>query len=239
MREWMSAFEKAKRLILQNEQLDFQGRGAPQITTTTASETDNSVETGAAASGSPPKESSLIDNISTTAPLQPQKPSIVMLSSSPESDKTSLAQSTSLTPLLVWEASRASLNSESTTTTTASPPMSPAQPAQSFASAMNANPATPMAPTSSSWGIPWALVPSMFQTGGEEAEIPPTPNSPHLPSFTDSDGHQVVWPTRIDDANVPKVDLVGYPVGLDTRNKELRHLFGGVGANEVVLSGMV
>jgi hypothetical protein len=196
----------------------------------------------------------------TKKATEEERPSIVMLSTSAENDPNSLTQSTSLTPLLVWEASRASMGVNSTNGTT-SLPSSPAT--QSFSAAAisldatlsnhanekdvsstvngnssNNNPAT--AP-SSSWGIPWALVPSMFQGGSTDdisSELPPTPGgSPNVPAITDSEGHQVIWPTRVDDSNVPKVDLIGYPPWLDTRNKELRQLFGGVGSNEIVLSG--
>lgn len=287
MREWMASFEKAKRLMLQTEQLDYNKGGTTNLTSNTASNsTATLVTTTTSDAETSTSPTSLLDNTSkskattsvdelpvisinqstnsdTVPSKEVEKPSIVMLSTSAENDPNSLTQSTSLTPLLVWEASRASMGVNATNGTT-SAPSSPIN--QSFSAAAisldatlsqhndkdnasvststttNTNGATTVpSTTSSSWGIPWALVPSMFQGGSSDdisSELPPTPGaSPNVPAMTDSDGHQVIWPTRVDDSNVPKVDLVGYPLWLDTRNKELRQLFGGVGPNEVVLSG--
>lgn len=272
MREWMAAFEKAKRLMLQT---DFKS----ERTNTNISVIDNDSTTTLAAADSisnlsvKSKPTTMVDELpaivnntnttDTTITTEfVEKPSIVMLSTSPENDQQSLTQSTSLTPLLVWEASRAAMNPNNTSnniTSSGSPPTSPVT--QSFSAAAKSLDATlkdysekeqvvsaiatttntTTATSSSSWGIPWALVPSMFQSGSSDDisnELPPTPGgSPNVPAVTDSDGHQVIWPTRVDDSNVPKVDLIGYPATLDARNRELRHLFGGVGANEVVLSG--
>ncbi|CEP12823.1 hypothetical protein [Parasitella parasitica] len=281
MREWMGVFEKSKRLMLQTEQLLDYKSGAPTTTNTSSSAADVEASTLDIA---PPKSNStalvakakpttMLDElpaVSTSSPLinstaesptteqQQQKPSIVMLSSSAETDQPSLAQSTSLTPLLVWEASRASLNASTSSTTSA--PASPAT--QSFSAAAlsldaalvdsdennhSTNGASLLINgeangTSSSWGIPWALVPSMFQGGSTDdiaSELPPTPGSPNIPAVTDADGHQIIWPTRVDDSNVPKVELSGYPSNLDTRNRELRHLFGGVSPSEVVLTTFI
>lgn len=279
MREWLGAFEKSKRLMLQTEQLDYKSGTPTAINATSATDTDSTV-----VNNSPPKANStaliakakpttMLDElpaVSTNSPListaseglateqqSSQKPSIVMLSTSPENDQKSLTQSTSLTPLLVWEASRASLSTSSTLPTSA--PSSPAT--QSFSAAALSldaaltdsdenNQSTNGAhgsstangsatSTSSSWGIPWALVPSMFQGGSTDditSELPPTPGSPNVPAVTDAEGHQIIWPTRVDDSNVPKVELSGYPSDLDARNRELRHLFGGVSPSEVVLT---
>jgi hypothetical protein len=273
MREWMGAFEKSKRLMLQNEQLDLK--------TPTVSVVENNESSSSAADNSPPRTSSLTSKSKPTTMLDElpvvtasnttltdtledksaSRPSIVMLSTSPENDQQSLTHSTSLTPLLVWEASRASLGTASSTN---SMPSSPAT--QSFSAAAlsldvalnqshhdnddtSATSNTGTAPagtinspsnTNSSWGIPWALVPSMFQSGNNDdiaSELPSTSGSPNLPAVTDADGHQIIWPTRLDDSNVSRVDLAGYPASLDARNRELRHLFGGVGSHEVVLCG--
>lgn len=275
MREWMGVFEKSKRLMLQTEQLDYKS-GAPStmnasattLDTESTSLLDNSPTTALTAKAKPTtmlnelpavstNNSSLTDTISEVTATEKQKPSIVMLSTTPENDQRSLTQSTSLTPLLVWEASRASLSSSATSATSA--PSSPAT--QSFSAAAlsldaalndtdeNNNNTSGAAGTnaansntngaSSSWGIPWALVPSMFQGGSTDditSELPPTPGSPNVAAVTDADGHQIIWPTRVDDSNVPKVELSGYPSDLDTRNRELRHLFGGVSPSEVVLT---
>lgn len=265
MREWMTSFEKAKRLMLQTEQLDFTS-GTATINSAPAADTesptnlllDNTVTKSKATTQVDELPAISLNNIATDLIESEKKkrPSIVMLSTSPENDHQSLNQpSTSLTPLLVWEASRASMSNNNTMPT--SVPTSPAT--QSFSGTIsldtalsnekednlnttsNAAAAVTNNNTSSSWGIPWALVPSMFQGGSTDDivnELPPTPgSSPNVPAVTDADGHQVIWPTRVDDSNVPKVDLIGYPLWLDARNRELRHLFGGVGSNEVVLSG--
>ncbi|KAL9548325.1 hypothetical protein MBANPS3_005731 [Mucor bainieri] len=294
MREWMAAFEKSKRLMLQTEQLDYKS-GTLTTMNASATETDTTLsnntppQASSAALIAKAKPTTMLDELpavstnnspvidATAADLdgtseqqqqqqQQQKPSIVMLSTSPEHDQQSLSQSTSLTPLLVWEASRASLSTSSTLPTSA--PSSPAT--QSFSAAAlsldaaltdadeasqtangtngsgagsgNAAAAAAAAATSSSWGIPWALVPSMFQGGSTDditSELPPTPGSPNVPAVTDAEGHQIIWPTRVDDSSVPKVELSGYPSDLDARNRELRHLFGGVSPSEVVLTTFI
>ncbi|KAG2205633.1 hypothetical protein INT46_003460 [Mucor plumbeus] len=286
MREWMGAFEKSKRLMLQTEQLDYKSGTSTTINASSAIDTESSLldnsptkanSTALIAKAKPTTmldelpavstNSSLVDNSSESSTIEQKqqqqrhqtKPSIVMLSTSPENDQQSLSQSTSLTPLLVWEASRASLS-----TSTALPTSVPSSPAtQSFSAAAlsldtalndsdenvsnitsgtnTANGGTTNG-TSSSWGIPWALVPSMFQGGSTDdisSELPPTPGSPMVPAVTDADGHQIIWPTRVDDSSVPRVELSGYPSDLDTRNRELRHLFGGVSPSEVVLTTFI
>ncbi|KAI7873220.1 uncharacterized protein EV154DRAFT_528530 [Mucor mucedo] len=263
MREWMSSFEKAKRLMLQTEQLDFKSGTA--MSTVSVVDTDSSSPT-------------LLDNVSKSKPTtmvdelpvisinnalpkpseeELKRPSIVMLSTSHKSDLQSFTEPTSLTPLLVWEASRASMGASSNNTAP-SVPTSPVS--QSFSAAavsldatlnnysekddsstLNGS-TTTATTTNSSWGIPWALVPSMFQGSTDDIanDLAPTPGgSPNVPAVTDADGHQVIWPTRVDDSNVPRVDLTGYTPWLDIRNRELRHLFGGVGSNEVVLSAFI
>ncbi|OBZ89021.1 putative PH domain-containing protein C19A8.02 [Choanephora cucurbitarum] len=237
MREWINAFEKSKRLMLQNEQLDLK-KGTNLTSAGTETDTTKVVPY-------------TIDNLTTEHAVDQltNKPSIVMLSSSPETEQQSLSQSTSLTPLLVWEASRLSTISNTSA--------SSAQTLSTHANTLDANASTTVDPssenttvgtngnqttTSSSWGIPWALVPSMFQGGNGDdlgSELPPTPGSPALPAITDADGHQVVWPIRMDDSGIPKVELSGYPTSLEERNKELRHLFGGVNPNEVVLTDFI
>lgn len=263
MREWMSSFEKAKRLMLQTEQLDFKIGTA--MSTVSVVDTESSPKLLDNISKSKPTTMvdelpaiSINNSISDTNNVEQKKPSIVMLSTSHKNDLQSFTEPTSLTPLLVWEASRASMGA-SNNTTTASAPTSPAT--QSFSAAaisldatlnnynekddtstLNGSTTNTIATTNSSWGIPWALVPSMFQGSTDDisSELTPTPGgSPNAPAVTDADGHQVIWPTRVDDSNVPRVDLTGYSPWLDTRNRELRHLFGGVGSNEVVLSGMI
>lgn len=275
MREWMAAFEKAKRLMLQTEKLDFKNGTAmnnmsvvdynESTTTLAAADSLSNLSVKSKPTTCLDELPAIVDNTTkdtttdTTTTAIVERPSIVMLSTSPENGQRSLTQSTSLTPLLVWEASRAAMNPVSSAI---SPPTSPLN--QSFSAAAKSLDATlkdynekedsangsanavttnntTTASSSSSWGIPWALVPSMFQGASSDdisSELPPTPGgSPNVPAITDSDGHQVIWPTRVDDSNFPKVDLVGYPASLDARNRELRHLFGGVGPNEVVLDG--
>lgn len=278
MREWMGAFEKSKRLMLQNEQLDLK---TPTISVVESRNSDSA--TSSSVENSPTRSTSLttkskpttmVDELPVVAASgamtdtledkKAKRPSIVMLSTSHENNQQSLMHSTSLTPLLVWEASRASLGPAASSTS--SLPSSPVT--QSFSAvalsldatlnqsqhhesmdtnainSTNGNSNTSVAPigpangSSSSWGIPWALVPSMFQASHDDitSELPPTPGSPNLPAVTDADGHQIIWPTRVDDSNVPRVELAGYPSSLDARNRELRHLFGGVGLHEVVLS---
>jgi hypothetical protein len=46
----------------------------------------------------------------------------------------------------------------------------------------------------------------------------------------------VVWPAHIE-AEVEKVALNGYDSAMETKNHELRRLFGGVAPEEVVIDG--
>ncbi|CAO3680369.1 unnamed protein product [Rhizopus stolonifer] len=74
------------------------------------------------------------------------------------------------------------------------------------------------------WGMPWTSMPE------DTSELSPATSQ-------EWDVNQVVWPLIIDDAVLPQVDLVGYSTDLESCNKELRHLFGGVGTQEIVLTG--
>ncbi|CEG62748.1 hypothetical protein RMATCC62417_00026 [Rhizopus microsporus] len=215
MREWIGAFEKSKRLMLQNEQLDF-----------------NKTSDMADTAGAKPKAAVLSEQ-DASHESEPEKPSIVLLSNVSENE--TLSQSTSLTPLFVREAA----HSNTTTTQNIHVDSNPTQsPSTSTTTVTTANGATSVA-NNSSWGIPWALVPSMFQSSSNDdivGELPPTSSTT---SISDAEGNQIVWPIRTDDAAVPKVDLVGYSADLDASNKELRQLFGGVGQQEVVLTAFV
>lgn len=212
-REWIGAFEKSKRLMLQNEQLDF-----------------NKTSDMADTAGAKPNATVLSEH-DASHESEPEKPSIVLLSNVSENE--TLSQSTSLTPLFVREAA----HSNTTTTQNIHVDSNPTQsPSTSTTTVTTVNGATSVA-NNSSWGIPWALVPSMFQSSSNDdiaGELPPTSSTA---SISDAEGNQIVWPIRTDDAAVPKVDLVGYSADLDASNKELRQLFGGVGQQEVVLTG--
>ncbi|KAI9268822.1 hypothetical protein BDA99DRAFT_546152 [Phascolomyces articulosus] len=182
--------------------------------------------------------------------------SAVLLSTSADNqDQVSLATSTTLTPLLVHEAVKA--QQPPTNPPSSSPPTSPAAPSQSFATAMSSSVSQQQAQQhqhqqsngaggAATWGIPWGLVPNMFSgasAGTGDEEIPATPMSPTaatslLSSGVDSEGHPIIWPTRLDDTT-PKVDLTGYSPELESRNRELRVLFGGVSSNEVVLDAFI
>ncbi|KAF7732102.1 SNF1-interacting protein [Apophysomyces ossiformis] len=265
MRDWLTSFEKAKRFQLQNEQPNLHANQVADNDQRTLSESDKVLQP-ALAVGSLPSNASVTSSsaVSVNVPGTPnppasniltkgsaERPSIVMLSTSPDSDKTTLSNSTSLTPLLVWEAARSQPTSQPGSS---SPPVSPMAPSQSFAAAMAADastnsnnaasqpqPAGSNSTSSSSWGIPWTLVPSMFQSGADDGAVdhPQSPVTASQSMPTDVDGHQVIWPARPDDSNVPKVDLVGYSTELEARNRELRRLFGGVSQNEVVLDAFI
>lgn len=128
-------------------------------------------------------------------------PSIVMVSTTPETE-VSLDTTSSLTPLLVWEAARTSLS------------------------------ATKKLP-SISWGIPWSLVPTMVNLthdASQAHEKPPT-TPPTFP--------RVIWPASPAWVDIPKVTMPGYTDKLNSQNRELRRLFTGVKAEEVVLDVFV
>jgi hypothetical protein len=84
----------------------------------------------------------------------------------------------------------------------------------------------------STWGIPWALVPgiNMFSNPSEAGTEAANALSPVESKSL------VVWPAKID-ADVEKVNLSGYDPIMESKNQELRRLFGGVGREEVVVDG--
>lgn len=130
-------------------------------------------------------------------------PSIVMVSTTPDTEAT-LANSSSLTPLLVWEAARGT------------PPST----------------VTKQFP-SGSWGIPWSLVPTMMNLTQDfsvlDSNTTKTPTSASLP--------QTIWPAKPASVNISNVDINGYSDKMNSQNRELRRLFGGVKPEEVVLDG--
>jgi hypothetical protein len=127
--------------------------------------------------------------------------SIVMVSTTPDTEAT-LSNSSSITPLLVWEAVRGSSSTLS-------------------------NRRLP----SVSWGIPWSLVPTMMNQMSENQcfDTLTQPISSGLP--------QVIWPAKPVMIDIPKVDIHGYTEKMNSQNRELRRLFGGVKPEEVVLDG--
>ncbi|KAI9027345.1 hypothetical protein CLU79DRAFT_833263 [Phycomyces nitens] len=197
MRSWIAAFERSKRLMLQNEH-------APEIVPET-----------------------------TTTQMDSTSPAIVMLSTTADVDKSTLANATSLTPLLVWEAAKSQMASN--TAGSLSVPTSPTAPTHSQSLLMSSEPPQD-SQVGSSWGIPWALVPSMFQSTDENGpDHIPAPGSAAPSTLADIDGHQVVWPNQNDDFGSLKVDILGYSIDMEAKNKELRRLFGGVATHEVVV----
>ncbi|KAI8143142.1 hypothetical protein BJV82DRAFT_611536 [Fennellomyces sp. T-0311] len=245
MKDWIAVFAKAKRFMLENEQLHH------LHTKPAAAASDHEATNSSSESDSPrPSRNSMpvLRNATDSAlslPAAPPQPSAVMLSTSADNqDQESLATSTTLTPLLVHEAVKA--QQPLATAPSSSPPTSPAVPSQSFAAAMSPSqpPQQQQANGAATWGIPWGLVPNMFSgSSGADDEVPSTPLSPAsasnlLSSGMDGEGHPIIWPIRPDDAT-SKVDLVGYSPELESRNRELRVLFGGVSSQEVVLSAFI
>lgn len=223
MKEWMGAFVSAKRSSVDSEHINSRD------STRTYSPTNERIS-----------DASSISLATTNGSVERQDSSVVMLSTSYDKGNISLSTSTSLTPSLVCEAARQQINANSSPV-----PNSPATPNQSFVSStVNSNVQinnSSSTNTSSSWGIPWTLVPSMFSSSSDDSERPPaSPMSPTFPSSiagNEYDGHPVVWPLHADDSNTPKPDMTGYTAALEARNSELRNLFGGVSASEVVIEG--
>ncbi|KAI8641777.1 hypothetical protein BD408DRAFT_433004 [Parasitella parasitica] len=141
--------------------------------------------------------------------LSGEGPSIVMVSTTPDTEAT-LANSSSLTPLLVWEAARGAPSSTTATATTKQFP-------------------------GGSWGIPWALVPTMMNLTQDfnilDCNATKAPTSVSLP--------QVVWPAKPASVGISNVDIQGYSDKMTSQNRELRRLFGGVKSEEVVLDVFV
>lgn len=48
---------------------------------------------------------------------------------------------------------------------------------------------------------------------------------------------RVIWPAQPASVQISNVDIDGYPEKMNSQNRELRRLFGGVRAEEVVLDG--
>ncbi|KAI9301593.1 hypothetical protein BJ944DRAFT_252193 [Cunninghamella echinulata] len=317
MKEWISAFDKAKRLAIQNEHVPNHttNNGEHQKTIEPKNEPStvyNNINTSVTNS-SPFLSTANSSQISyshvdasksfvtltgnnnhvatsnnqplTSSPTQENQPSIVLLSTSADNDRVSLANSTSLTPLLVWEAARASsnqLSSPSSSQMTSTPtitiqnsdngsvekisttnqdndnnnnnnnnnsgekekndnnqlsrrPLNLTIATKSSTAASSTTTHT----SSTSWGIPWTLVPSMFQSSGSSNEPPPTPSTTSTPLLGELDGHQVIWPSHHDECQVQKVELNDYTSELELRNKELRQLFGGVAPHEIVLDAFI
>lgn len=245
MKAWISAFGKAKRSLIELKSSSTIAESSdPESPRPTSMPLGMSVKS---------QSTSVLDKTSDTSKrnggpslLQNNNHSMVMLSTLPDDSSVTLASSTSLTPHLVCEAAKAQVPHQPAQS---QPPMSPTT-SQSISATMTA-PASPT-PTAqaapngqSSWGFPWMLVPNMLSSSTtEDADHPPpSPMSPTvnvapLPTV-DSDGHPVVWPARQDDAHIPKSDLAGYTSELEMRNRELRHLFGGVSNDEMVLDAFI
>ncbi|KAK4520326.1 uncharacterized protein ATC70_008459 [Mucor velutinosus] len=141
-------------------------------------------------------------------------PSIVMVSTTPDT-KASLANSSSLTPLLVWEASRG-LGSAPTSSV-------------DIAASAKQLPA-------GSWGIPWSLVPAMMNSTQDFSVL--DPNASKAPILAAS-LPQVIWPAKPASVHIPSVGIDGYPDRMNSQNRELRRLFGGVKPEEIVLDVFV
>ncbi|KAI7855698.1 hypothetical protein BDC45DRAFT_544871 [Circinella umbellata] len=262
-RDWIASFANAKRFMLENEQLHLHTNPIAAISSPTVTMSDHEINSSSESDSPRPTRNSMpvlqngsdstlsLPAIATSTTTQPQTPSstthsAVMLSTSADSrDQVSLATSTTLTPLLVHEAVKA--QQPPSNTSSSSPPSSPAAPSQSFAAAMGSSVSQQQAQHqqqqqqngAATWGIPWGLVPNMFSgasSGAADEEVSATPMSPT--SATDSEGHPIIWPIRTDDI-APKVELTRYSPELESRNRELRVLFGGVSPNEVVLDAFI
>lgn len=142
--------------------------------------------------------------------------SIVMVSTTPDTE-ASLANSSSLTPLLVWEASRGAGSSAAASTTT------------SIDTATSAKQLP-----AGSWGIPWSLVPAMMNLTQDFSVLDPNATKTLAPA---APLPRIVWPAKPASVPIPNVDIDGYPDKMNSQNRELRRLFGGVRAEEVVLDG--
>lgn len=139
-------------------------------------------------------------------------PSIVMVSTTPDTE-ASLANSSSLTPLLVWEASRGAGSASTTSVDTAA--------------------SATQLPTGS-WGIPWSLVPTMMNLTQDFSVLDPKVSKAPAPA---APLPRVIWPAQPASVQISNVDIDGYPEKMNSQNRELRRLFGGVRAEEVVLDG--
>ncbi|KAG0174817.1 SNF1-interacting protein [Apophysomyces sp. BC1021] len=158
----------------------------------------------------------IASNNSTSASLVsgslPSHLTIVLVSTTPEPERITLSDSTSLTPLLVCEVGRSStqlLDSAIAPTT----------------SSISRHRA-PSTSSPASWGIPLTFVPDAFENA-EDTGVP------SAYSFTD----RIVWPVRPSDVSFFEPDISGYI--MESKNMELRRLFGGVTPSEIVLDAFI
>lgn len=261
MQSWMEAFNCSKRLALEDTYGDMSSQNeeaaedekfdsaskklslvASKAKSTTVVTTDASFpSTATSTTVLPSGETSTTTSIVTPSI---QSSNVVSRHSGKNAMSTrALTTSSSLTSLLVRDVSKDSLHKTSVN----SPPMSQNASTTTLTAAgggsskeddSNGSPTgsvdvTPndIASNHSTWGIPWALVPgiNMFSGGADGAADggggTPIDNKP-----------LVVWPAHIE-AEVGKVTLNGYDSNMETKNHELRRLFGGVAPEEVVIDG--
>lgn len=77
---------------------------------------------------------------------------------------------------------------------------------------------------SAAWGIPWSLVPTMTNLGYDNTS-----------DISDTVLPEVIWPAKPIAVNISDVGINGYTDKMNAQNRELRRLFAGVKAEEVVL----
>jgi hypothetical protein len=261
MQSWIQSFNYSKRLALD----DAYGESSSQNDQTVEDEKSDSASKRLSLVSSKAKSTTVVttdasfpttatsttvlpsgETSTTTSIVTPsiQSSNVVSRSSGKSAMSThSLTTSSSLTSLLVRDVSKDSLHktpvtspivSQSTPTAAATIPGT----GSSKEDDSNGLPANgpdvtshEITPNHSTWGIPWALVPgiNMFSGGAEGSADggvgAPADNKP-----------LVVWPAHIE-AEVEKVALNGYDSAMETKNHELRRLFGGVAPEEVVIDG--
>ncbi|KAI9246007.1 hypothetical protein EDC94DRAFT_529843 [Helicostylum pulchrum] len=208
MQDWITTFTRNKNdIVIRSPSLRIKSKSSPTTALSSPSASSPKIVQDSSSSSSFSSNISSISvnqrstslaiaegSLTLSKNYSDQGSSIVMVSTTPDSEAT-LENSSSLTPLLVWEAARI------TSTSAKKLP-------------------------SSSWGIPWALVPTMVNLT-QDTNTAHESAPPDLP--------QVIWPAKPVLVDIPKITIAGYTDKMNAQNRELRRLFSGVQSQEVVL----
>lgn len=202
MQDWITAFirHKSESSTSRPPSLRIKSKANPTIALSSPASPsprliqEDTLSNNSSSSSIHSQQTALAEGSSLTKNYNDQYASIVMVSTTPDAE-ASLENTSSLTPLLVWEAARIICSS------------------------------TKKVP-SSSWGIPWSLVPTMVNLSQDKR---------NLNESTPVDLPQIVWPAKPVPVDIPKITIPGYTDKLNAHNRELRRLFSGVQSQEVVL----
>jgi hypothetical protein len=255
LQNWITAFNSSKRLALENTygQSEHQSDGerpdsaSKRLSLVSSKAKSTTVVTTDASFPATATSTTVLPSGETSTTTSIVAPSLQSTGYFPRSANKnfmsthSLTTSSSLTSLLVRDVSKENLHkppnasptiSQSATVSSTHLPATENSSGPESGLTNDTSSAQAAVQQSSTWGIPWALVPgiNMFSNpadGTAEGGAGSTPVDPKT---------LVVWPAHIE-TEVEKVTLAGYESEMEAKNHELRRLFGGVASEEVVIDG--